>query len=65
MNKDADAKAVGVRLGQACISNDISVAAAARQLRVSRQTIYNWFCGASTPQATIQDAIEDYIATLN
>lgn len=48
-NKDADKNSIGVLLGTECISRDIPVALVAKKLKVSRQTIYNWFSGLHTP----------------
>jgi hypothetical protein len=31
---------------------------------VTRATVYNWFCGASAPQANLTSLIEVYIAEL-
>lgn len=48
-NKDADNNSDGVVLGAECISRDIPVSLVARKLKVSRQTIYNWFSGHHIP----------------
>ena len=57
LNKAADSKNIGVRLGRFCIKNDISVAEIAAQLGVTRQAVYNWFVGKSTPNKTIREQI--------
>lgn len=50
LNKRADSrKFIGVRLGRLCISKGVPVAEVAHTLKVSRQTIYNWFVGDSSP----------------
>jgi predicted transcriptional regulator len=48
-NAAADARSLGVRLGRLCISSNVPVGKVATQLRVSRQTVYNWFFGLKTP----------------
>ena len=48
-NKKADSKMIGVRLGRICIERDIAVAKVAHDAGVSRQTVYNWFCGVNHP----------------
>jgi DNA-binding XRE family transcriptional regulator len=48
---NADGSLVGVQLGRLCIKHDISVSQVARDLGVTRQTIYSWFSGKSEPQA--------------
>ena len=48
-NKEADSKLTGVKLGRFCIKNNHSVSYVARMLNVSRQTVYNWFTGKSSP----------------
>ena len=64
LNEAADASSTGVRLGRVCLARDISAVEAATRLKVSRQTIYNWFCGRNQPHATARAAIEDYLAQL-
>jgi DNA-binding phage protein len=49
VNKSADTKRLGVKLGRHCIKNSLSVAALAKEFGVSRQTIYNWFSGKTEP----------------
>jgi transcriptional regulator with XRE-family HTH domain len=61
LNKEADRKLLGVRLGRQCIKLGIPVAEVARYLGVSRQTIYNWFMGATMPRATQSEAIKNFI----
>lgn len=48
-NKEADGSRLGVALGKASITLGISVADVAATLKVSRQTVYNWFIGAYEP----------------
>jgi transcriptional regulator with XRE-family HTH domain len=49
-NKAADPLHVGVQLGRLCIERDIPIADVAEYLKVSRQAIYSWFLGKSTPR---------------
>ena len=51
LNKKADDRMLGVRLGRVCIENDVPVLSVAMALGVSRQTVYNWFCGITVPRA--------------
>jgi len=48
-NKAADPFHVGVQLGRLCIERDIPIADVAEYLKVSRQTVYLWFLGETTP----------------
>lgn len=58
LNKKANPKLLGVRLGRVCIKRNIPVADVALALRVSRQTIYNWFIGERNPQNLVVDDVE-------
>ena len=49
LNRSADKKNIGVRLGRHCIDQNISVSELMALLGVSKQTIYNWFIGVHTP----------------
>jgi transcriptional regulator with XRE-family HTH domain len=49
LNQSADDSLLGVRLGRLCMSIDMPVSEAASRLGVSRQTVYNWFSGTTTP----------------
>jgi transcriptional regulator with XRE-family HTH domain len=66
--QDANAKAskhkLGARLGRLCIAQDIPVAVVAKCTGVTRQTVYNWFCGTSVPQGTAVALIASYMASL-
>jgi transcriptional regulator with XRE-family HTH domain len=63
-NRQADPKRLGVRLGRLCIKRNMSVAEVSGKLGVSRQTVYNWFCGSSDPQNTVTAAVEKLVASL-
>jgi transcriptional regulator with XRE-family HTH domain len=65
LNKKADPKLLGVRLGKVCIKHGVPVAKVAEVLSVSRQTIYNWFIGVSNPQNTIVSSVENLIVSFD
>jgi|VirMetMinimDraft_7_1064189.scaffolds.fasta_scaffold04946_2 transcriptional regulator with XRE-family HTH domain len=65
INKKADRKLIGVRLGRACIRNDFPVSKVAYRLGVSRQTVYNWFYGDTSPQESFIPAVEKLIESLS
>lgn len=58
LNRKANPRLIGVRLGKACIKQNIPVSTVASMLGVSRQTIYNWFVGESNPQKLVVDDVE-------
>ncbi len=62
LNNRADASSLGVALGRLCIEKSIPVSNVATTLGVSRQTVYNWFCGEYSPQNTIAAAIEAFMS---
>ncbi len=64
LNRSADQQSLGVRLGRVCISENIPVSNVAKRLGVSRQTIYNWFSGASVPQGGSVALVEAYLTNL-
>lgn len=61
LNRQADKNNLGVRLGRACIREDIPVSRVAETLGVSRQTLYNWFMGRSSPQPMMVDLVARYL----
>ena len=63
-NTKASKHKLGVRLGRLCIAQDIPVAVVAKCTGVTRQTVYNWFCGTSIPQGTPAALIAVYMASL-
>lgn len=65
LNKQADRRLLGVRLGRVCLKHDISVADVASTLGVSRQTVYNWFIGETNPQKTIAPAVQALLVSFN
>jgi transcriptional regulator with XRE-family HTH domain len=58
LNKEANSKLLGVKLGRVCIKRNIPVSLVASELGVSRQTVYNWFTGANTPLNQSVGAVE-------
>jgi len=63
-NSRASKHKLGVRLGRLCIAQDIPVAVVAKCTGVTRQTVYNWFCGTSVPHGTTTALISSYMASL-
>jgi len=61
LNKKANQKLLGVRLGKLCIKQNIPVSEIANSLGVSRQTIYNWFIGFTAPQKTVAESVKNFI----
>lgn len=64
LNEQANASNIGVRLGRMCIKHDVPVAFVAKRMGVTRATVYNWFCGVTTPQDHTASRIEAYLAEL-
>lgn len=62
---NADGNLAGVQLGRLCIKYDIAVSQVARDLGVTRQTVYSWFVGKSQPQAYYDTAVRRMIQELN
>lgn len=63
-NRQADSRHLGVRLGRACIAHQVPVSVVAHEFRVTRQTVYNWFSGASKPAESVHTLVDAYIAKL-
>lgn len=64
LNRRAPSKLLGVRLGRMCVKHNVPVTAVAQRMGVTRQTVYNWFVGATNPQPALIFLIESYIAQL-
>lgn len=64
VNKGADTASLGVQLGRKCIAHGVPVSKVARDLGVTRQSVYNWFCGDTSPQGELVGLIREYIAKL-
>jgi DNA-binding XRE family transcriptional regulator len=65
LNKRADSSGLGVALGRAAIKLGISVADVAVTLRVSRQTVYNWFVGSYAPKDSITKDVTRLLNSFN
>lgn len=65
LNRRAPSKMLGVRLGRVCIQHDIPASRVADEMGVSRQTVYNWFRGASQPNGSLVIRIEQFISALS
>lgn len=65
LNRRAPSTALGVRLGRVCIKHDIPASRVADEMGVSRQTVYNWFRGASQPNESLTVRIERFISALS
>ena len=65
LNRSANKKNIGVRLGRHCIDQNLSVSELMGLLGVSKQTIYNWFIGTSDPLNFMVSTIKDFIASTN
>jgi DNA-binding XRE family transcriptional regulator len=65
LNKRADSSRLGVALGRAAIKLGISVADVAITLRVSRQTVYNWFVGSYAPKDSITKDVTRLLNSFN
>jgi transcriptional regulator with XRE-family HTH domain len=63
--RNADGSLIGVQLGHICLKRGISVIEAARIFGVTRQTVYQWFCGETLPHERHNDAIRDWVEQLN
>ena len=64
LNNSASVVSLGVKLGRACIKNNVPVTEVAKRLGVSRQTVYNWFIGRSTPMGKTEEKIKTFLTTL-
>jgi DNA-binding XRE family transcriptional regulator len=65
LNKRADSSGLGVALGRAAIKLGISVADVAATLKVSRQTVYNWFVGLYAPRGSVTKDVTKLLNSLN
>lgn len=62
--EQADERLLGVQLGRVCLARDIPVAEVARHFGVSRQAVYNWFLGESSPRESLGPQIREYMVQL-
>jgi DNA-binding XRE family transcriptional regulator len=65
LNKRADSSMLGVALGRAAIKLGVSVADVALTLKVSRQTVYNWFIGMYAPNGDVSKDVARLLNSLN
>lgn len=63
-NKRASKRLLGVALGRACIARNVPVATVARELNVSRQTVYNWFVGKYDPSPEVYNDVKTMLIVL-
>jgi hypothetical protein len=61
LNKAADIKNLGVRLGRFCVSNNIPVSVVMEFFDVSKQTVYNWFFVTHVPSSEHQQLISTFL----
>ena len=64
LNKKADGTLLGVKLGRLCIKNNVPVVEVSTLLKVSRQTVYNWFIADTYVHKELVDEVKEYIAVL-
>ena len=60
----AATKTLGVNLGAICISLKYPASQVAKQLGISRQTVYDWFSGKTKPHKEKELIINDLINKL-
>lgn len=58
----ADPALLGVQLADYCLHHEIPVAAVARTLGVTRQTVYSWFTGTFRPRGEFIEKINSFMA---
>lgn len=63
-NRRASEKMLGVRLGRACIEHQVPVTVIANKFGVTRQTVYNWFSGVSSPTESLHTSVDSYLSKL-
>ncbi|MBT9157714.1 MAG: hypothetical protein DDT36_00697 [Firmicutes bacterium] len=60
-NSAANPALLGVRLGQYCIAQGISVTDVAIMFGVTRQNVYNWFAGKYTPRGETAEKVQAFL----
>lgn len=63
--KNSNKDKLGVRLGLLCIEKGIPVIEVAKRCKVSRPTVYNWFCDIYDPNKKQVEFIKEYIQELS
>jgi DNA-binding XRE family transcriptional regulator len=56
---------VGTLLGALCISLKYPVSQVAKELNVSRQTVYDWFSGKTKPSKQVEHKVSALINKIN
>ena len=64
LNAAANEDLLGVRLGRLCISNNIPVIAVARNLNVSKATVYKWFSGKVDISKHLRASAQGYYSSI-
>jgi|TARA_R110000803_G_scaffold165455_3_gene228991 hypothetical protein len=55
---------LALQLGEVCIAKRYPAASVAERLRLSRQTVYDWFSGKAKPQRAREEEIKSLIEEL-
>ena len=55
----------GTLLGKLCIALKYPASQVAKELHVSRQTVYDWFSGKAKPSRKLDQKIKELIVNLN
>lgn len=63
-NQESNQALLGVQLGKACIEHGVSAIEVAKACGVSRECVYRWFFGISTPQDHNKEKIAALLASL-
>lgn len=64
INKAANGRLLGVKLGRYCIDNEIPVTDVMEYFNVSKQTVYNWFTGVNEPKGENHKLVREYLARI-
>ena len=59
----ADNSSLAILLGQRCVEKDIPIRIVAKELRVSRATVYGWFSGRAKPSPKVGLRIVAFLQT--
>lgn len=65
LNDSADGRNLGVKLGRICIKKNHPVASVASYCGVSREAVYLWFKGKTTPKGKHAQAVQRLIDKLH
>jgi hypothetical protein len=64
INRDADMRNLGVRLGRYCIQRELPVKDVMEFFDVSKQTVYNWFAGTHLPGKRHAELINKFLGRI-